>query len=72
VGCSSVVVTDYGEETPGLAVLQEYLKNVRIHPFPSAICMTCEDLMLFALAYHNTMKVYIILLWRASIYKILE
>ena len=29
VGCSSVVVTDYGDETPGLAVLQEYLKNVR-------------------------------------------
>ncbi|KAK9845293.1 hypothetical protein WJX81_002613 [Elliptochloris bilobata] len=27
VGCSSVVVTDYGDETPGLAVLQEYLKN---------------------------------------------
>ena len=28
VGCSSVVVTDYGEETAGLSVLQEYLKNV--------------------------------------------
>jgi len=27
VGCSSVVVTDYGEETEGHAVLQEYLKN---------------------------------------------
>ena len=33
VGCSSVVVTDYGDETPGLAVLQEYLKNVRTAPF---------------------------------------
>lgn len=29
VGCSCAVVTDYGEETPGRAVLQEYLKNVR-------------------------------------------
>lgn len=28
VGCSSVVVTDYGEETPGLSIVQEYLKNV--------------------------------------------
>ena len=28
VGCSSVVVTNWGEETPGRAVLQEYLKNV--------------------------------------------
>ncbi|CAK0782898.1 hypothetical protein CVIRNUC_006093 [Coccomyxa viridis] len=27
VGCSSVVVTNWGEETPGRAVLQEYLKN---------------------------------------------
>ncbi|DBA69609.1 hypothetical protein WJX79_008375 [Trebouxia sp. C0005] len=27
VGCSSVVVTDYGEETEGHSVLQEYLKN---------------------------------------------
>ena len=34
VGCSSVVVTDYGDETPGLAVLQEYLKNVRTVPCP--------------------------------------
>ena len=34
VGCSSVVVTDYGDETPGLAVLQEYLKNVRTAPCP--------------------------------------
>ena len=29
VGCSSVVVTDYGEETAGLSIVQEYLKNVR-------------------------------------------
>ena len=28
VGCSSVVVTDYGEETAGLSIVQEYLKNV--------------------------------------------
>lgn len=28
VGCSSVVVTNWGEETPGRSVLQEYLKNV--------------------------------------------
>lgn len=27
VGCSSVVVTDYGEETAGLSIVQEYLKN---------------------------------------------
>ncbi|CAL5220342.1 g2338 [Coccomyxa viridis] len=27
VGCSSVVVTNWGEETPGRSVLQEYLKN---------------------------------------------
>ncbi|KAK9828837.1 hypothetical protein WJX72_002323 [[Myrmecia] bisecta] len=27
VGCSCVVVTDYGEETEGLSVLQEYLKK---------------------------------------------
>ncbi|KAG7674229.1 hypothetical protein Ndes2526B_g03968 [Nannochloris sp. 'desiccata'] len=27
VGCSCAVVTDYGEETEGLAVLQEYLKS---------------------------------------------
>lgn len=27
VGCSCAVVTDYGEETQGLAVLQEYLKS---------------------------------------------
>lgn len=27
VGCSACVVTDYGEETEGLAVLQEYLKS---------------------------------------------
>lgn len=27
VGCSCVVVTDYGEETEGLNVLTEYLKN---------------------------------------------
>lgn len=33
VGCSSVVVTDYGEETAGLSVLQEYLKNVRFTTF---------------------------------------
>ena len=26
VGCSSVVVTDFGEETPGLAMVQEYIK----------------------------------------------
>ena len=31
VGCSSVVVTNWGEETPGRSVLQEYLKNVSIH-----------------------------------------
>ena len=30
VGCSSVVVTNWGEETPGRSVLQEYLKNVSI------------------------------------------
>ena len=35
VGCSSVVVTDYGEETAGLSVLQEYLKNVRSFPSPA-------------------------------------
>ena len=27
VGCSCAVVTDYGEETAGLAMLQEYLKS---------------------------------------------
>ena len=27
VGCSCAVVTDYGEDTEGLAVLQEYLKS---------------------------------------------
>lgn len=27
VNCSAAVVTDYGEETEGLAVLQEYLKS---------------------------------------------
>lgn len=27
VGCSSVVVTNWGEETPGRSILQEYLKN---------------------------------------------
>jgi small subunit ribosomal protein S12e len=27
VGCSCAVVTDYGEETEGLAVLRAYLKN---------------------------------------------
>ncbi|HBD5633555.1 TPA: ribosomal L7Ae/L30e/S12e/Gadd45 family protein, partial [Escherichia coli] len=27
VGCSCAVVTDYGDETEGLAVLQEYLKS---------------------------------------------
>ena len=27
VGCSCSVVTDYGEETEGLAILQEYLKS---------------------------------------------
>lgn len=30
VGCSSVVVTNWGEETPGRSVLQEYLKNVSV------------------------------------------
>jgi hypothetical protein len=38
VGCSSVVVTDYGEETAGLAVLQEYLKNVRMAPSVPCCC----------------------------------
>ena len=27
VGCSCAVVTDYGDESEGLAVLQEYLKG---------------------------------------------
>ncbi|PNH00758.1 40S ribosomal protein S12, partial [Tetrabaena socialis] len=27
VGCSCAVVTDYGEETAGLSMLQEYLKS---------------------------------------------
>ena len=35
VGCSSVVVTNWGEETPGRSVLQEYLKNVRLSLRPS-------------------------------------
>ena len=35
VGCSSVVVTDYGEENEGRSVLEEYLKNVR----PSLFCI---------------------------------
>ena len=41
VGCSSVVVTDYGEETAGLSVLQEYLKNVRlIARLPSLVTLS--------------------------------
>ena len=38
VGCSSVVVTNWGEETPGRAVLQEYLKNVSIRISPVCAC----------------------------------
>ena len=46
VGCSSVVVTDYGEETAGLSVLQEYLKNVR------SLAFTVAALLLSCLGYH--------------------
>ena len=38
VGCSSVVVTNWGEETPGRAVLQEYLKNVSTCTIPVNAC----------------------------------
>ena len=38
VGCSSVVVTNWGEETPGRAVLQEYLKNVSLLIIPDCPC----------------------------------
>ena len=38
VGCSSVVVTNWGEETPGRAVLQEYLKNVSTGTTPACAC----------------------------------
>ena len=40
VGCSSVVVTNWGEETPGRAVLQEYLKNVSIRTLHVCSCRT--------------------------------
>lgn len=39
VGCSSVVVTDYGEETAGLSIVQEYLKNVSISCLPENLRM---------------------------------
>ena len=39
VGCSSVVVTNWGEETPGRSVLQEYLKNVS-----SCHCITMRSI----------------------------
>ena len=38
VGCSSVVVTNWGEETPGRAVLQEYLKNVSTRFLSACSC----------------------------------
>ena len=40
VGCSSVVVTNWGEETPGRAVLQEYLKNVSTRTLHVCSCRT--------------------------------
>lgn len=51
VGCSCAVVTDYGEETEGRSVLQEYLKSV------SAGFVSESTLHLLILGNKTTMSV---------------